>query len=295
MGMERITVEQNGERFTLEVPEGTTDAEIQSFIGQQQTPTTPNKLTTTEPSLAGPVEGMATGAALKGLTGMPQQTVASAVGPIKPTTTLQPGLATRAVTEVADLVSDIGRVTPKGLAQNIGHPFQTLSGLPGALAERFAGGNYEKPIGEIIKGAGKSLLNPANIKNAAAGVGAMALGPENMFAAPYQMAAYEQEKIRQNPNAPGLETNPYAQMTRGEAATQGQAGAMNRRQAIAGQQYGGLTTQEQQMLQQDRQRQIEIQNKKIKAQQVLQQPPTAQNFIERMTAMADLYGNVNRG
>jgi hypothetical protein len=32
MGMERVTVEQNGERITLEVPEGTSDADIQNFL-----------------------------------------------------------------------------------------------------------------------------------------------------------------------------------------------------------------------------------------------------------------------
>ena len=124
-----------------------------------------------------------------------------------------------------------------------------------------------KTFGEMAKGAGQALMNPANIKNVATGVGAMALAPENMLAAPYQMAAYEQERIRQNPNAPltnknyftgnevvqdTLVNNPYAQMTRGEYATQGQAGAANRRNAIAGQQYGGITAEQQKMLEQDR-------------------------------------------
>lgn len=67
---------------------------------------------------------------------------------------------------------------------------------------------------------------------AAPGVGSMAL-PLAAFSAPYLMAAQEQAKIRQNPNAPGLENNPYAMVQRGEAATQGQAGAMNARKAVA--------------------------------------------------------------
>lgn len=75
--------------------------------------------------------------------------------------------------------------------------------------------------------------------------------PAAAFSAPYAMAAYEQSKIRGNPNAPGLENNPYAQQYRGEYATQGAAGAANQRQAVAGQQYGGLSQQEQDMLQQD--------------------------------------------
>ncbi len=32
MAMERVTVEQNGERFTLEVAEGTSDDEIRAFF-----------------------------------------------------------------------------------------------------------------------------------------------------------------------------------------------------------------------------------------------------------------------
>ena len=76
--------------------------------------------------------------------------------------------------------------------------------------------------------------------------------PANMFALPYQMAGYEQEKIRANPTAPEYQTNPYAQAYRGEYATQGQAGAANRRNAIASQQYGGLTQEEQDILEQDR-------------------------------------------
>ena len=39
MAMERVTVEQNGERFTLEVPEGTSDEQITSFLTQQNQPT----------------------------------------------------------------------------------------------------------------------------------------------------------------------------------------------------------------------------------------------------------------
>jgi hypothetical protein len=41
-------------------------------------------------------------------------------------------------------------------------------------------------------------------------------------------------------------------MTRGEYATQGAAGAANRRSAIGNQQYGGVNEQEQRMLEADR-------------------------------------------
>jgi hypothetical protein len=69
---------------------------------------------------------------------------------------------------------------------------------------------------------------------------------------PYMGAAYEQAKIRQNPNAAGLESNPYAQFVRGEYATQGQAGAANQRQAVRNQGYGALSQEERQILEQDK-------------------------------------------
>ena len=82
-------------------------------------------------------------------------------------------------------------------------------------------------------------------------LGNMAVLPAAL-SAPYLGAAYEQAKIRQNPNAAGLEHNPYAQMVRGEYATQGAAGAANRREAIRNQNYGMLTQAEQDILNQDR-------------------------------------------
>jgi hypothetical protein len=81
------------------------------------------------------------------------------------------------------------------------------------------------------------------------------MAAQGMLAAPYLGAAYEQARIRANPNAPEYKDNPYAMMTRGEAATQGQAGAMNTRSALSNQQYGGLTAEQQQILEQDRIRQ----------------------------------------
>jgi hypothetical protein len=63
------------------------------------------------------------------------------------------------------------------------------------------------------------------------------VAPESAFLMPYQMAAYEQEKIRANPNAPEYATNPYAQSYRSQDTatpiTQRQAGAMNARNAVA--------------------------------------------------------------
>jgi hypothetical protein len=78
-----------------------------------------------------------------------------------------------------------------------------------------------------------------------------ALAPESAFLMPYQMAAYEQEKIRENPNAPGLQYNPYAQTVRGEAATQGRAGAANQMRTVANMPYGNVSAAERAILDED--------------------------------------------
>ena len=140
-------------------------------------------------------------------------------------------------------------------------------------------GKAMAPLASLGRGIGSALVQGA-------------VAPESMALAPYQMAAYEQEKIRENPNAPGLESNPYAQTVRGEAATQNQAGAGNTQRALIGQQYGGLSPQEQAIMQQERQRQMMQQQKQQKAKTVLAQPPTPQNYMERMEAMATIYGRV---
>jgi hypothetical protein len=75
--------------------------------------------------------------------------------------------------------------------------------------------------------------------------------PESAFLMPYQMAAYEQEKIQQNPNAPGLERNPYAMTVRGEAPTQGAAGAMNQRRAVMTMPITGVNAEERAILEKD--------------------------------------------
>jgi hypothetical protein len=113
------------------------------------------------------------------------------------------------------------------------------------------------PVKEVVGNAVNAVRQGAGaLGGAARGLGGAlltgAMAPESAFLMPYQMAAYEQEKIRANPNAPGLEYNPYAQVQRGEYATQRQAGAANQRSAVANQRYGGLTPQEQAILEKDR-------------------------------------------
>ena len=126
------------------------------------------------------------------------------------------------------------------------------------------------------------------------------MAPENLMTLPYHMAAYEQAKIRANPNAPEYASNPYAMTVRGEVPnqapstmvaresgpTQAAAGAINQRLALMGQKYGGVTPQEQQILQQDRQRQ--------QAQMIAKQPPSTQNYMQRMKALSELYSPVTQ-
>lgn len=159
--------------------------------------------------------------------------------------------------EAIDAARIAGKMTPSIAGQMLSRPlYYTQEGIK-ALAQRYGGPvGSEKSLGSVISGAGQALKQPSTYINAAKNIGkglvAGAVAPENLLTLPYQMAAYEQEKIRQNPNAPQYATTPYAQQYRGEYATQGAAGAANRRNAIANQQYGGLTQEEQDILEQDR-------------------------------------------
>lgn len=113
-----------------------------------------------------------------------------------------------------------------------GHPWMSKIGQTTPQQAVQAGTGFAKNIGgRVLSGA---------------------LAPESAVMMPYQMAAYEQEKIRANPTAPGLEFNPYAQTVRGEAATQGRAGAANQMRAVANQPYGNVNPQERAILEQDR-------------------------------------------
>jgi|688.fasta_scaffold402301_2 hypothetical protein len=113
-----------------------------------------------------------------------------------------------------------------------GHPLMSKLGQTTPQQAVQAGAGYAKNIGgRILAGA---------------------VAPESIALMPYQMAAYEQEKIRANPNAPGLQYNPYAQTVRGEATTQNQAGAANQMRTVANMPYGNVNPQERNILEQDR-------------------------------------------
>lgn len=217
--MERVTVQFNGEQVTLDVPDGMPDDQIIAYLQQQTQQQTSQQMTQVAPDLTQPVQ---------------QQATLSAIKPAAQIAAAQTGDALK-------LAQIAGKVTPSIMGEFLSTPIKSAKDIASAYV---AGHPMASTIGNMpfknMPGAALRTL------------GAAALAPENILAAPYTMAGYEMDKIRQNPTAPEYEFNPFAQMTRGQYATQGQAGAANRRQAIAGQQYGGLTPEQQAMLEQDK-------------------------------------------
>ena len=223
-----------------------------------------------------PVDNIAGQAAIAATPAATQLTAAAGRGILNAPVTVVTAPFTSPISTIRGVAGAIENVVPRVPTQVPLPPGSGVLSMPGTRAMN---------VGELLK---------AGAQAGARGVGSALTAPESMFLAPYNMAAYEQAKIRANPNAPGLQNNPYAQTVRGEQSTQAQAGAANTRQALIGQQYGGLNPQEQAIMQQERQRQMQVQQRQQKARQVLQQPPTAQNFIERSKAMAELYGGVGQ-
>jgi hypothetical protein len=231
--MERVTVQYNGEQVTMDVPEGMSDEQIFSFLQQQTQQQTSQQVTQVPVGLEQPVQ---------------QQAALTAIKPAGQ-------IAATQADDALKLAKIAGQVTPSIMGQFLSTPITSAKNIARAYVQGhpMAGAIANMPFKNMPGAALRTL-------------GAAAMAPENILAAPYTMAGYEQEKIRQNPTAPEYEFNPYAQMTRGQFATQGQAGAANRRSAIAGQQYGGLTPQQQAMLEQD---QIDQEMRRRAAQRVL--------------------------
>jgi len=188
-----------------------------------------------------------------------------------------PNLAPQAVSAVANTVQQMAAQAPEAM-NAVRAGAQTVANMPVQQAVRGAidvgsmmAGHppYASmfkmatdtatgtPVKEVIGNTVNAVRQGAGALGAGArGLGSAlltgALAPESALMMPYQMAAYEQDKIRANPNAAGLEFNPYAQVQRGEYATQRQAGAANQRSAVRNQRYGGLTAEEQAILDKDR-------------------------------------------
>jgi hypothetical protein len=200
---------------------------------------------TTEPMLGTP-QAVTVGTAVA-------QELAPAVGGVaKDTAQTAYNVGKAVVGYPVDVVKNAVTWTPRSIFEVVTNPLTTAKQYIGnspLMQSNASLKSVAKDALQYAKNVGSALPSARNIGSA---IVQGAVAPESLFAAPYQMAAYEQEKIRQNPNAPEYATTPYAQMYRGEYATQGQAGAANRRNAIASQQYGGLTQAEQDILEQDR-------------------------------------------
>lgn len=139
---------------------------------------------------------------------------------------------TGGVRDLANVGKNLMSISPEGLKEIVSSPIQT--------AKAYVGGHpfVQGGVGGIARGVGSALTAPLT-------------APENLFTVPYTMAAYEQEKIRANPTLPEYQNNPYAQVVRGEASTQGRAGAANQMRAITSMPYGNVTPQERAMLDED--------------------------------------------
>jgi hypothetical protein len=239
---EIVTIEHNGEIFDVEVPDGTPDSKVLEYVKQQQ-----GGGITRQPEPTG-VENIAGQAAIAAAPAATQLGAGAVKGVLNAPLTAVTAPLTSPLSTARNVAGMVEGMIPKVPTQLPMPPGSPILSMPGQRAMN---------VGEAIMAGGR-------------GIGSALAAPESAFLAPYNMAAYEQEKIRANPTAPGLEYNPFAQQVRGEFPTQAAAGAANRRRAIAGQQYGGLSLQEQQMLDADRQLSYAIRLKA--ARKVLGQP-----------------------
>jgi len=146
------------------------------------------------------------------------------------------GPAKGGIRDMAQMASILSQATPETAAELAKNPLE--------VAKAYVQGH---------PWYGNAKAMPARAAGFAGGLaGGMLAAPENAVMLPYGMAAYEQEKIRANPYAPGLQNNPYAQVQRGEATTQSRAGAANQMRTVANQPYGNVNQQERARLEQDR-------------------------------------------
>jgi hypothetical protein len=176
------------------------------------------------------------------------------------------------------IAKNVTQWTPNAIMQVVKHPLNTM--------EAYVAGHpwANTPVRQLASGVGKNI---------AGSVAEGALSPENALTLPYNMAAYEQAKIRANPNAPEYANNPYAMVQRGQAPTQGAAGAMNQQSAVQGMNTAGNpqpgTPQFAQLAQQYSgvaQPQTPPPASSTAA------PPTSANFIGRMHELYDQYAHV---
>lgn len=189
---------------------------------------------------------------------VPEEDLPTYNGSANPTANLAP----QAVTVGKEMAPAAGNLLKQGAQYVANKPLATTAvDIAGLLSHGLPYGSLLDQAKNVLSGTGPTVGEALTrgsgslAQGAKAAGGAIARGlvaPESAFAAPYQMAAYEQEKIRANPNAPEYANNPYAMQQRGQAPTQGAAGAMNQRRAVAGQQYGGISAEDQARLEDDK-------------------------------------------
>jgi len=151
--------------------------------------------------------------------------------------------------QIAAELKNRGVEGAKNIAMNtIKNPIQSARDLGSAYVQ---GHNIYGPLAQQLAGKTGPQIAGAALRGGLGLAGQVMAAPESAFLYPYNMAAYEQAKIRANPNAPGLEYNPYAQTVRGEAATQNRAGAANQMRTVANMPFGNVNAQERAILEED--------------------------------------------
>ena len=205
-----------------------------------------------QPSPAGNIAGAATTSALGNFS--PANPYGTTIG--------EAGQAIK--TGAQAVANKVGQTTLGGAAGLATDAYAALHGLPplasvGRKVLQSVMPGSQTTIAEGLGAAGQALRAGAGgLANAGKFIASGAVAPENLLTLPYQMAAYEREKIRANPNAPEYANNPYAMSYRSQGTanpiTQGQAGAMNQRQALINNTpgYANMTPEEKQIIDQDR-------------------------------------------
>ena len=129
MATERVTVEQGGERFVIEVPEGTSDEDIKKFLNQQQS--TAGGMTAPQAQPSENVSTYATQAAATPAIGGVNYTNVSPAGPVVPGSTMKQGV----LPYVVEDMSKVAGITAKNAT--LGHALDLIKkeGLTGAGAE----------------------------------------------------------------------------------------------------------------------------------------------------------------
>ena len=186
-----------------------------------------------------PQPSSALGNIVKTLGGQAPTTPVSPASIPKPEPYYRPGPVPTAIQKGADIARTL---LTQGNIANLISPFKEGI-VPGIV--------------DLASKTGLAKVTPSQAVGAAGRfAGGMLTAPENLMLAPYQMAAREAQQIRANPEAPGLERQPYAMTVRGEMPTQGAAAAANVRRGIVNRPFGNVAPEERALLEEERQRKL---------------------------------------